>query len=316
MPVSDRAAPQVSICVPAYNRPGELRAAVASVLEQTEADLEVVITDDSDRSQGEWVEQLGDPRVRYAWNPRRLGMAGNWERALSLARGRFVGLLMDDDRLLPEYLEACLDAFRREPEVGLVFTNHYFDDGRRLRQRPTLLGEGTYRDFLPLLLEVKPVAVSATLMRRQVRDDVLPLPDLQTADMIVHVRAAQAGWPFHYVDRPLMVYRMHPAQLSAAPAFRDQEVGLWRSFSFAPDSEPERLRRRRLAAALIASAAAEMQRGRYQRARRRVEEAAALGVPVAELGRRARLISAISRSRLAMRSASAAFRAARRLAPR
>jgi GT2 family glycosyltransferase len=270
-------------------------------------DLEVVVTDDSDRRE-DLTPEFADDRLRYYANSERLGMAANWQRALSLARGRFIGLLMDDDRLLPTFIERCLAAFAADPTIGVVFTNHFFDDGVRFAPRASLIGEGTYQHFLPLLLRYKPVAICATLMRREVWDEVLPVPDMHTADLALHIRAAQSGWAFHYIDEPLMVYRVNHGQLSGQIGFRDHGVALWRLFRFEEGSEEEVQRRHLFAEALLSSAAAHMQRGDFGRAKELAQEAAAVGVrSSSELTRRARVISAISKSRLAMNCAAKGF---------
>jgi GT2 family glycosyltransferase len=303
--------PEISICIPAYNRPAELREAVASALAQTVTDLEVVVTDDSDLHQ-DLTREFADDRLRYYANLEQLGMAANWQRALSLARGRFIGLLMDDDRLLPTFIERCLAAFVTDPAIGVVFTNHLFDDGAHVVPRASLISEGTYQHFLPLLLRYKPVAICATLMRREVWDQVLPVPDMHTADLALHIRAAQAGWSFHYIDAPLMIYRVNHAQLSGQIGFRDHGVALWRLFRFEEGSEEEVQRRRLFAEALLSSAAAHMQRGDFGRAKELAQEAAALGVrSSSELTRRARVISAISKSRFAMNCAARGFKLAK-----
>jgi len=297
----------VSICIPTYNRPVQLREAIASALAQTETDIEVIVTDDAMRQ--DLASELSDRRLRYYVNERNLGMAGNWERALSLARGRFVGLLMDDDRLLPTFTERCLDVFAADPVVGAVFTNHYFDDGTRVVARERLLPEGTYPAFLPLIVRYKPVAICATLMRRELWAQVLPLPDIHTADLALQVRAAQAGCVFHYIDEPLMVYRVHENQLSGDPDFRSHAVALWRLFSFDTGSEEELLRRRLLAEALLSCAAAHIRRGEVAAARPLAWEAAGLGVRSSELAWRPRLVAEIAKSGVAMYGAGRALQA-------
>ena len=305
-------APLVSICIPAYARPLELRVAVSSALAQTSGDIEVIVTDDSGRHQ-DLVSEFSDSRLRYFVNAENLGMAGNWQRCLTLARGRFVGLLMDDDRLLPRFVERCLAVFAAEPSVGVVFTNHFFDDGVRLRARPSPVAGGTYTDFLATLLRHKPVAVCATLMRREVWNEVLPVPDVHTADLAIQIRAAQSDWAFHYIDEPLMVYRVHAGQLSGDLDFRDHGVRLWRMFAFAQGSEEETLRRRLLTEALLSSAAARIQRGDTRGAAELAREAESVGLAAGELTARARITLALARSPLAMRGAAEAFRLLGRL---
>lgn len=298
--------------MPTYSRPEGVHAAVASVLAQTFTDLEVIVTDDSEHSQ-DLARDFPDDRLRYFPNPERLGMAANWQRGLSLARGRYVGLLMDDDWLLPTYVERCLAVFEEEAATGVVFANHFFDEGGKLTPRRSVTPAGRHDHFLPLLLAHKPVAVSATLMRREVWDDVLPVPPIHTADMALHIRAAEAGWSFHYIDEPLMTYRLHETQLSRTLQFRDHEVELWRQFGFAPGSPEESLRRSLLAKALLSSAAGHMQRRDFEEARKLAEEAEALGLGPAELSWRDRLVLAISKHRAMMRSAVLGFRVARRV---
>jgi glycosyltransferase involved in cell wall biosynthesis len=304
--------PKVSICVPAYNRPEGLRAAVASVLDQTVTDLEVVVSDDSDQPQ-DLASVFGDARVCYHWNQERRGMAGNWQNAINLARGEFIGLLMDDDKLLPGFVERCLAVFSDEPSVGVVFSNHLISDGTRTWARPSLLVGGSYDDFLPQLLHHEPVCVSSTLMRRTVWEDVLPVPQIHTADIVLQVRAAQAGNVFHYIDEPLMTYGVGHPQLSGEPVFRDHIVELWRELEFQPGSWEERHRQRQLALSLLSVAAGQIQIGNFDRAAAAAAEVSALGVPTRELGRHARLIAMLTRSRLAMRAAALAFRTRERL---
>jgi hypothetical protein len=184
-------------------------------------------------------------------------MAKNWNAALNSARGQIIGLLMDDDWLLPGFVASATSRFTADDQLGMVFTNHYFQRGTRLYERRCTLREGRYDDFLFLLLAHKPVAVSAALMRREVWQQVRPLPDLLTADVVMHVRAALAGCSFYYLAQPLMAYRVHPGQLTSTGRFRDDYVRAWEMFEF-PDPACEAMRRRELARALASRAASSL----------------------------------------------------------
>jgi glycosyltransferase involved in cell wall biosynthesis len=282
--------PLLSICIPAYQRPEQLGDAITSVVEQEIDDIEVVVTDDSPEPLNAVVPLIAHPRVRYIRNEQRLGMAANWERAIRLARAPFVGLLMDDDCLLPGFAAAVLDAFEADAAVSVVFTNHCFDDGARRWVRDCPLPGGQYRNFLPYLLEHRPIAVSSMMMTRQAWDLALPLPDLLAADVFIQARVAEARRVFHYIDRPLMVYRCHAGQLTASSSrFRDDGVAVWRQFRFA-DRHCEALRRRRLSEALASRGKLRLQLGEVAGAHRDLIEAAQL----APLDRRARVAFALS----------------------
>jgi glycosyltransferase involved in cell wall biosynthesis len=134
--------PLVSVGVPAYNRPVGLERAVRSVLEQTLADLEVVVSDDAS-SDGR-VARVGellaaeDARVRYVRQPRNLGHDRNFQRLLELAEGRYFMWLSDDDRLDPGYLERCLAALEGDPGLAVAWgTARYYRDGEHvIDERP------------------------------------------------------------------------------------------------------------------------------------------------------------------------------------
>jgi glycosyltransferase involved in cell wall biosynthesis len=289
--------PTVSVCIPAYRRPETLATAIESVLAQSFDDFEIVVSDDSGNLESA-VAGIRDPRIRYFKNERTLGMAGNWNRSLDRASGGYLALLMDDDRWLPTFLERTMARFETEPSIDVVFTNHFFDDGHRLRERASGLAPGTYPSFLSSFLRHRPVAISAAVIQRKVWERVRPLPELWTADHVLCLRAAQQGFTFAYLGEPLMIYRVHAGQLSASPQFRDDSVRLWELFHF-DDPECEAMRRRYLAHALLSQAAGCIKAGRYDRAHAAVRRADELGSgglslrerAIAMLGRRPRMAS-------------------------
>jgi glycosyltransferase involved in cell wall biosynthesis len=113
--------PLVSICIPTYNRPEFLRRAVMSVLAQTYSNLEIIVTDNSRNSESEEVlAKIGDPRIQYYKNADNWGPCPSSNRAVSLAKGKYIKLLMDDDLLRPRCLELTVNAFENHPNVGIV----------------------------------------------------------------------------------------------------------------------------------------------------------------------------------------------------
>lgn len=284
--------PLVSVCIPAYGRPRELREALESVVCQDLDDLEVVVGDDSGELEPV-VRSIGDHRIRYVRNKTRLGMAGNWSSTLDEARGRYRALLMDDDVLLPGFVSATVAALEADPSVGIAFTDHYFDIGGKLRPRNCTLDGGRHENAIPVILRHRPlVAVSAALMRSEVWEQVRPLPDLLNADLVMHLRAAEAGWAFYYVDTPLMAYRVHAGQLTSHEArFRGDLVSAWDLFEF-QDAECESVRRQILASALVARSATHLKFGEGQLAKEAAARARALAP---KLGLRETAIAGLAR---------------------
>lgn len=139
-------APQlVSVIVTNYQRGLPLLAAVQSVLEQTWANLEVLVVDDaSGPAYGEILDKVAalDERVRVI----RLAENGGTYRArnagLAAARGEFVAVQDSDDWWHPRHLELHLRPFTTDPElVGTISRSIMLTEDlrvTRLRRAPVL----------------------------------------------------------------------------------------------------------------------------------------------------------------------------------
>ncbi len=121
--------PLVSICIPAYNNASTIMDTVASVLASDYRHLEVVVVDDasSDDTYG-LLETIDDDRVRVYRNDSNLGMAGNWNRCLSLCRGKYVRLLCADDRIDDDLISTEVAVLEAIPSIVMVSTDTAFID--------------------------------------------------------------------------------------------------------------------------------------------------------------------------------------------
>lgn len=97
--------PDVSVVVPTHDRPGLLRRTLATVLWQTNVDLEVVVADDG----AEWLascvlHQVGDQRVRVvaAALPHSSPRAARKVVGTAVPAAQWVAFLDDDDLLAPD----------------------------------------------------------------------------------------------------------------------------------------------------------------------------------------------------------------------
>ncbi|MGX2039762.1 glycosyltransferase family 2 protein [Methylocaldum sp. MU1018] len=114
--------PSISLCIPIYNGARYLRECLDSAVGQDFADMEIVLVDDgSGDGSVEIAKQYVecDVRIRLYQNERNLGLVGNWNRCVELARGEWIKFLFQDDALAPE----CLTAFARrmDPRIPILF---------------------------------------------------------------------------------------------------------------------------------------------------------------------------------------------------
>ena len=119
---------KVSVCIPAYKQVEYLQRLLDSLVIQTGADFEVVITDDSpDNSVEALVQQYAMKLpVRYYRNVPARGMPGNWNTGLELARGEYIKIMHDDDWFArPDSLAQLCRALDENPAIDFAYSAYY-----------------------------------------------------------------------------------------------------------------------------------------------------------------------------------------------
>src|SRR5262245_61189654 len=113
----------ITFAIPFYTGGEYLRCAVESVLRQTRPDWELLVCDDAGPEPGTeaLLRSFADARVRYVRNEANLGMIGNWNQCLDLARTDLVTLLHADDALLPGYADLMVKAAAGHPRAAAFF---------------------------------------------------------------------------------------------------------------------------------------------------------------------------------------------------
>ncbi len=103
--------PLISVCIPVYNNEKFIAQTLESVLAQTYAHFEVIITDDhSTDATVATVKRFNDPRIKLIQNATNLGMIGNFDFAMSQATGKYLKLLCGDDIIYPDCLRRQVEA--------------------------------------------------------------------------------------------------------------------------------------------------------------------------------------------------------------
>lgn len=115
---------EISVCLLVYNHSSVIESTLDSVLAQSLAGFELVVSDDgSTDGSFELVARRAalDPRIRLVRTPQNLGMAGNANFAARHARRPYLALLHHDDLYRHDLLEKWFGVVQRHPDVGFVF---------------------------------------------------------------------------------------------------------------------------------------------------------------------------------------------------
>jgi len=213
--------------IPVYNRTGHLKQCLESVLAAAiPADrMQIAVVDDSTSNfnvESE-VRAIAGDRVEYHRNPANLGMAGNWNRCIALARGDLVHILHDDDYVSPGFYSGIDALAAKFPQASVYFSRILLVDagGSITWVSPRLTSfEGYSRDAGPLLYRCD-VRFPAVVARREAygRTGGFEASMRMTLDWDMWVRLIDDGGAAA-VDAALAYYRRHE-HAATSRYFRD-----------------------------------------------------------------------------------------------
>jgi glycosyltransferase involved in cell wall biosynthesis len=223
MAVGNRAV-KVAVLMPSFNYARYLPLAIESVLSQSYSDLELIITDDcSTDGSREIAEQWRrlDDRVVTVFHEVNRGLAATRNSALAVSSGEFVALCDADDIWLADKLKIQLECFRKQPQLGVVHSDAAImnGDGNLTGQRFSSLFHGKDQKcsgmiFHELCLR-NFVCVPTVVLKRECLEFAGGFDERLRSleDWFCWTRVAR-GYPFGYVQEPLVKYRIHDSALS------------------------------------------------------------------------------------------------------
>lgn len=114
--------PLVTIVTPSYNQGRYLRDAIDSVLAQDYPHVEYLVVDGGSSDETRDVLASYNGRVSWTSEPDR-GQAHAINKGFRRARGSILGWLNSDDVYAPGAISRAVEAFRSNPDAGLVYGN-------------------------------------------------------------------------------------------------------------------------------------------------------------------------------------------------
>ncbi len=104
----DKDIPLISICVPTYNGESFIKASLESLFSQSFKNYEVIVCDDGSKDKTVQVIKdciKGRENILLIENEVNLGLVGNWNKCVSLSKGKYIKFLFQDDLITPGALE-------------------------------------------------------------------------------------------------------------------------------------------------------------------------------------------------------------------
>lgn len=229
--------PLVTVIIPVFNGAKTIQDTIASVLNQSFSDFELLIMNDGSTDNTlEVVAGFDDARIKVLSHPNS-GSNPTRNRGIEAATGEFISFIDADDLWTPDKLEAQLNALKDAPQAAVVYswTDCIDEQGHYLRPGAHAIVSGDVH--ANLLLTDCIGSGSNVLVRKQALIDAgkfdESLPNAQDWDMWLRL---SARYQFACVPKTQVLYRVSPASLSSnVQRMEDASMRvIERSFSQAP----------------------------------------------------------------------------------
>lgn len=131
--------PTISVVMSAFNEADFVRDALDSILTQTFQDFEIIIVDDASTDEtGAILDAFAqiDARITVLHNRTNMRMASSVNKAMKIARGRYIVRMDADDISLPTRFEKQFNYLEKHPQTVAVGSQCY-----TINERGTVTGE-------------------------------------------------------------------------------------------------------------------------------------------------------------------------------
>lgn len=227
--------PELTVSMPAFRSGPFIEAAIASVLEERDIELELIVVDDgSDDDTARAVERCGDARLRLLRNETRRGIGYCHNRVIEASSSPIIAHVDADDFVLPGALRALADAVLESSDIGQGFCDFFPVDAEGVttpdaRERWLMqlrAARRHERDLRRALLVHGMVVNHLRTYRREVFDTVGRFDERLSyaVDYEMALRIAER-YDFAYVPEPLYAKRLHASATTGA--IRARNLRFW-----------------------------------------------------------------------------------------
>jgi len=207
--------PLVSVIMPSYNAEAFIAESIESVIQQTYANWELLITDDcsSDRTP-EIVKSYctKDSRIDFRIAQKHSGIAATRNLSIARAKGRFVAFLDNDDLWIPEKLEKQVQ-YMLDNNLPFVYSSYELMNENGTLKGKTIKTAGVidYNKYLK-----NTIIGSGTIMLDLEKIGSLEMPYNATSDdMALWCKILKDGHHAYPIEEVLMKYRIRKNSASA-----------------------------------------------------------------------------------------------------
>ncbi|HUX17556.1 MAG TPA: glycosyltransferase family A protein [Acidithiobacillus sp.] len=228
--------PLVSIALTTYKRPEYLKITMASILEQTLGDFELIVSDNANSPEVARIcKEFDDARIRYIGREPSLSMVSNAKSSMKLATGKYIANIHDDDVLDARFLETLIHPMEQDDKIGLVFCDFKIIDENGVEdvavsdQNSKFSGRADLAEgVLPHRADAFVTSVIPQPSGRLFRAGSIDLDEICEEagghlDLWMSFLHCKSAFECYYVPERLASYRVHAGSATSLGALKDGE---------------------------------------------------------------------------------------------
>lgn len=234
--------PSVTVVVPVFNGAAHLREMIRSVLAQTTTGFRFVCIDDASTDGSAGIAE--EEGVEVLRNPARLGLAGNWNRAVEVSDTAYLVIAHQDDVYDPRFLETMAPLIEAHPRALIAHSRvQYVDEHGRPMDSAAARFKETFwppedpyerdgADEMTALLRGNYIICPATIFRREAMDRIGRFNERYrfVTDWEYWMRGVLAGASVAGTASRLLGWRRHSGTATASHALMlsrfEEEIAL------------------------------------------------------------------------------------------
>ena len=204
----------VSVIIPYYKKKDYIKSTIKSVLNQTFKSFEIIIVyDDEDRNDLVYLKKIQslDKRIKIILNSKNIGAGLSRNKAIRLAKGKYIAFLDSDDLWNKKKIITQLD-FMKKNQCNISHTSYSIIDKRGNISGTRKAKNLTYND----LLSSCDIGLSTVMIKKKILDKYSFVNLKTKEDYVLWLKLAQKRHEFFGINKKLTYWRNLDDSLSSS----------------------------------------------------------------------------------------------------
>lgn len=206
--------PLISIIMSVYNGQKYLEESIKSILNQKYDNFEFIIVNDKSTDDSlKIINSFNDPRIILIDNSQNIGLTKSLNKALKLAKGKYIARQDDDDISLPERLKEQFNYLEKNLETALLGTFVYrIDSNGKIIDEVHNLKSPSYED----MLKHNHIKHGSVMLKKDIIRDIGGYNELfkYVQDYELWIRVSKK-YTIKNLETPLYKLRIHPDSIGS-----------------------------------------------------------------------------------------------------